>query len=94
MEEGAREHVRDKSGSFEDLVCPHTVASGKEEAEEVCRWRAWMERQARGAPGWTERPVCLLPLTQPSYRPGVWVLLCPPHFVDGGMGAGERSLFM
>ena len=34
MERGVREGARDKMGSFEDLIWPHTVASGKEEAEE------------------------------------------------------------
>ena len=92
-EEGAREHVRDKIGSFEDLVCPHTVASGKEEAEAVRRWRAWMERQARGAPWWTGRPC--VPAPSHSARPQAWGVgpaLSPPFCRWGDGGWRKKSI--
>ena len=93
MEERAREHVRDKSGSFEDLVCPHTVASGKEEAEEVCRWRAWMERQARGAPGWTEHPCVPAPSHSALIQAwGVGPALSPPFCRWGDGGWRKKSI--
>lgn len=60
--------------------------SGKEEAEEECRWRAWTERQRhKEHQGGQSAPVCysrrsprMLSLTQPSHGPGMWVLLLSP----------------
>lgn len=92
MEKGAKEGARDKMGSFEDLICPHTVASGKEEAEEVRRWRAWMDRQRHEErQGEQSAPVCLLPLTQPSHKPGMWVLLLSPPFCRWGDGGWRKK---
>lgn len=99
MERGVREGARDKMGSFEDLIWPHTVASGKEEAEEECRWRVWMERRRhKEHQGGRSTPVCysrccpyLLSLTQSSHRPGMWVLLLSPPFCRWGDGGWRKK---